>query len=99
MEILMAALWRGIFMGNEAIKEPHVRVMAEYMDRELADVYEIDAVRRSHLFMCRYRVCCCLNRLTRALISSVLVRFQYLSWELRASEGLMIMQMSFSFGV
>ena len=45
MEILMSALWRGVFMNNESIKEPHVRVIAEYMDSELADVYEIDAVR------------------------------------------------------
>lgn len=48
----MAALWRGIFMGNEAIKEPHVRVIAEYIDRELADVYDIDAVRLSCFCIC-----------------------------------------------
>lgn len=45
MEILMSALWRGVFMSNESIKEPHVRMIAEYMDSELADVYDIDAVR------------------------------------------------------
>lgn len=45
MEILMSALWRGVFMNNESIKEPHVRVIAEYMDSELSDVYEIGAVR------------------------------------------------------
>lgn len=45
MKILMSALWRGVFMNNESIKEPHVRVIAEYMDSELADVYDIDAVR------------------------------------------------------
>lgn len=43
MEILMSALWRGVFMNNESIKEPHVRVIAEYMDSELSDVYEIGA--------------------------------------------------------
>lgn len=47
MEILMSALWRGVFMNNESIKEPHVRVIAEYMDKELAEVYQIDAVRES----------------------------------------------------
>ena len=53
MEIMMSALWRGVFMGNESIKEPHVRVIAEYLDSELADVYEIDAVRGVRLLTVR----------------------------------------------
>lgn len=32
-------------MSDESIKEPHVRVMAEYIDSELNQLYEIDAVR------------------------------------------------------
>ena len=45
MEILTGALWRGVYMKNDSVKESHVRAMAEYMDQELADVYDVDAVR------------------------------------------------------
>ncbi len=44
MEVLMSALWRGVFKGDESIKEPHVRVLAEYIDSELADIYAVDVV-------------------------------------------------------
>ncbi|CAM9363868.1 unnamed protein product [Scytosiphon promiscuus] len=43
MGILKSALWTGIFMSDESIKESHVRVLAEYMDAELADIYAVDA--------------------------------------------------------
>lgn len=45
MDVLTSALWRGVFMSDESIKEPHVRVLAEYIDTELADIYAVDAVR------------------------------------------------------
>lgn len=45
MNVLTSALWTGIFMSDESIKEPHVRVLAEYIDSELADIYAVDAVR------------------------------------------------------
>ena len=44
MDVLTSALWRGIFKGDESIKEPHVRVLAEYIDSELADIYAVDVV-------------------------------------------------------
>eukprot|EP00752_Nemacystus_decipiens_P005308 g4815.t1 len=43
MDVLTSALWTGIFMSDESIKEPHVRVLAEYIDSELADIYAVDA--------------------------------------------------------
>ncbi|CAM9832338.1 unnamed protein product [Pylaiella littoralis] len=43
MHILTSALWRGVFMSDESIKEPHVRVLAEYIDSELDDIYAVDA--------------------------------------------------------
>lgn len=45
MDLLSSALWGGVFMSDESIKEPHVRVVAEYIDSELADMYAVDAVR------------------------------------------------------
>lgn len=45
MHILTSALWRGVFMSDESIKEPHVRALAEYIDSELADIYAVDVVR------------------------------------------------------
>ncbi|CBN76003.1 conserved unknown protein [Ectocarpus siliculosus] len=43
MDVLTSALWRGVYMSDESIKEPHVRVLAEYVDAELADIYAVDA--------------------------------------------------------
>eukprot|EP00903_Cladosiphon_okamuranus_P008796 g8425.t1 len=44
MDVLTSALWNGIFMGDASVKEPHVRVLAEYIDSELADIYAVDAL-------------------------------------------------------
>lgn len=45
MDVLTSALWRGVYMSDESVKEPHVRVLAEYVDAELADIYAVDVVR------------------------------------------------------
>lgn len=45
MESLANALWRGVYMSNETVKMPLARMMAEYVDSELSDMYALDAVR------------------------------------------------------
>lgn len=47
MDVLTSALWRGVYMSDESIKEPHVRVLAEYVDAELADISAVDVVSLS----------------------------------------------------
>lgn len=45
--LLANALWRGVYMSNENIKMPLARMMAEYVDSELDDMYALDAVRET----------------------------------------------------
>lgn len=45
LDFLCGALWRGVYMSCDKITEQHVRLMAEYIDSELADVYAIASVR------------------------------------------------------
>lgn len=45
LETLAGALWRSVYMRNEGLKEGHVRKLAQYVDTELADMYEVDKVR------------------------------------------------------
>lgn len=45
MDSLAGAIWRTVYARNESVGEERVRLMAEYVNSELLDVYEVDKVR------------------------------------------------------
>lgn len=45
LDTLSGALWRSVYLRNEGLKEGHVRTLAQYVDSELAEMYEVDKVR------------------------------------------------------
>lgn len=53
LESLKGALWRGVYMSDDRIQEAHVQVVAEYIDSELADMYNLNAVRLPRLLAVR----------------------------------------------